>query len=68
MAVLLVNVSVVALPTKVSVASGRVSVLLVEVGVKLSVPVTPVDWKTSWLEVADKFSLEKVGLDVVSIS
>ena len=62
--VLFVRVSVVALPTKVSVVSGRVSVLVV-LGDQESVPMFVVP-SSNWLDVFDKFKAENVGLAPVS--
>ena len=61
--VLLVKVSVVALPTSVSVASGKVSVRAT-VGVQVSVPLLS---KVTWLEVLERVIAEKVGVALVPI-
>lgn len=64
---LLVKVWVLSVPTRVVVTSGKV-ITLGAVGVQVKVPVEPVEGKTSWLEVADKFRVEKVGEEFVDTS
>lgn len=63
---LLVKVSVVALPTRVSVASGKVKTFEVVVGVQVRVPVV-VALKTSWFNVLVKFREAKLGEDELEI-
>lgn len=66
--VLFFKVSVVSVPTKVVVASGKVMVLSVDVGVQVKVPLTPAEFKTNCLEDEDKLKEANVGVEVADRS